>query len=361
MRLINTFLIVIFLFFFNSLNAQTIYYENFESFTIGNISTSSDGQTAGQGGWFAASSLTQQNSMPFNGLFQVQAEVAKGKVITMAPHPYPYALGNTSVRKELNSLVTNRTIGNDVFRLEIDFYTGQQANPLSSSVDFGLGRIFNVNNSATNVIAGFTFDNNTGELKGIHYDDTGTPLPINYLTNLGNNNQPLIVPFNTWVRCVVYADYINNKVVYEIPSLNVFVANDFFVNLLYPSNIISFIPETFSAITYLADTTNSGLPTYKFDNIKITALNKVLSTQEVLSSHFNLYPNPATDIVTITSNENIDVSDIKIYDLTGKLISSQYDNNEKIIQLNVTGLVTGTYLLHLQTNEGLVIKKMIKK
>ncbi|MBA5791241.1 T9SS type A sorting domain-containing protein [Flavobacterium sp. xlx-214] len=361
MRLINTFLIVVFFFFFNSLNAQIIYYENFENFTLGNVSTSSDGQTAGQGGWYTYSQWTYQNNTPYSYLFQIQNEVAKGKVITMAPYPYPYSIGNTSIRKELNTEITNRTIGNDVLKLEVDFYTGQQANPLSSSVDFGLGRIFDVNNSATNVIAGFNFDNNTGELKGTHHDETGTPLPKVYQSPLGNNNQALIVPFNTWVRCVVYADYINNKVVYEIPSLNVFVEKSFFVNVPYPTNKLNHLADSFFAHVKLVEQTNVTLPTYKFDNIKVTALNKVLSTQEVLSSHFNLYPNPATDIVTITSNENIDVTDIKIYDLTGKLISTQYNNNEKIIQLNVTGLVTGTYLLHLQTNKGVAIKKMIKK
>lgn len=356
----NTILLVLTLLFFGSVSAQVLYNEDFENFTIGNVSDSSNGQTAGQGGWFAASSLTQQNSMPFEYLFQIQNEPTKGKVITMAPHPYPYAIGNTSIRKDLKAVINNRTTGNDVIKLKIDFYTAQKANPLSSAIDFGLSRIFNINNSATNVIAGFNFDNDTGELKGTHYDES---LMNNrkYQFNLADNNQPLILPFNTWVCCVVHADYINNKVVFEIPSFGVLVERNFFVDVPYPTNVTNYVPDSFSAITYLGEQTSAKLPTYKFDNIKITALNQVLSTQAVLSSHFNLYPNPAIDFVTITSNKNLKVEQIKVYDLTGKLISSPKFAHEEEIQLNVEKLTIGTYLLHLQTNEGLAIKKLVKK
>lgn len=358
----NTILLVLTLLFFGSVSAQVLYNEDFENFTIGNVSASSDGQTAGQGGWFTASSFTQLNSMPFEYLFQIQNEPTKGKVITMAPHPYPYSIGGTSIRKELNAEITNRILGNNVFKLEIDFYTGiQQGNTVvGSAIDFGLSRIFNINNSATNVIAGFNFDNGTGELKGTHYDES----LINnrkYQFNLADNNQPLILPFNTWVRCVVYADYINNKVVFEIPSLGVLVERNFFVDAPYPTNVTNYLPDSFSAITYLVEQTNATLPTYKFDNIKVTALNQVLSTQEVLSNHFNLYPNPAIDFVTITSNKNLKVEQIKVYDLTGKLISSPKFAHEEEIRMNVEKLTSGTYLLHLQTNEGLVIKKLVKK
>lgn len=355
----NILLIAISFLSFNSLKAQIIYNEDFETFTIGNVSTSSDGQTPGQNGWFVVSSLTQQNSaMSFENLFQIENEPVKGKVITMAPHPYPFTIGSTSIRKDISAAITNRTSGNDVVKLEIDFYTAQQAtNPLSSFIDFGLSKIYNINTADSKVIAGFNYDSNTGELKGTHYDETSSVI---YQFNLGDNNQPLIVPFNTWVHFVVYADYINNKVVYEIPSLNIFVERDFFIDVPYPTNISNYVPESFSAITYLSEQTNATLPTYKFDNLKVTALDQVLSTNEVLSNQFNLYPNPAIDLVTITNQENITVEQIRIYDLTGKLMDTQNFENKAEIQLTVGNLTSGTYLLHLQTNEGSAVKKLIK-
>src|SRR5690606_1153459 len=153
----NILIIAISFLSFNSLKAQIIYNEDFETFTIGNVSTSSDGQTPGQNGWSVVSSLTQQNSaMSFETLFQIENEPLKGKVITMAPHPYPFTIGSTSIRKDISAAITNRTSGNDVVKLEIDFYTAQQAtNPLSSFIDFGLSKIYNINTADSKVIAGF--------------------------------------------------------------------------------------------------------------------------------------------------------------------------------------------------------------
>lgn len=357
----NTIHSLILFLFCCSLSAQELYSENFENFTVGNVSSLSDGQTIGQGGWTAFSHWTHQNETPFSHLFQIENTNTNGKVITMAPHPFPYSSTNTFISRDLNNVVTNRTLGNNIIKLEIDFYTAQQASSLSSNVTFGLGRTSNINNLGANVIGGFTFDNNTGELKGNHHDETSSPIPMNYLYNLGNNNQSLILPFNTWIRCVVYADYISNKLIFQIPTLGVFVEKNFYVTASYPTNITNHAPQLFYAWTVNADSTNSELPTYKFDNIKVTALNDVLSINEIMSTQFNLYPNPSTDLISITTNENITIKQIDIYDLIGKLIDTQSFENKKEIQLNVENLNSGTYLLQLETNVGSIVKKILKK
>src|SRR5690606_29157175 len=103
----------------------------------------------------------------------------------------------------------------------------------------------------------------------------------------------------------------------------------------------------------------------KYDNIKVSALQTlpsyILSTNEQLAAKFNLYPNPATNVVTIANNENRLVNQVVVYDVTGKLISTQSFNEQTEIQLNIENLTSGTYLLHLQTNEGAAVKKLVKK
>src|SRR5690606_36457497 len=98
---------------------------------------------------------------------------------------------------------------------------------------------------------------------------------------------------------------------------------------------------------------------------KITALQSVppyvLSATNFLSEKFNIYPNPASNVVTITNNENMLVNKIEVYNTTGKLINTQNYNNEAELQLNVENLASGTYMLHLQTNEGTAVKKLVKK
>lgn len=345
--------------YFYGLTAQVLYTESFENFTIGNVSTSSDGQTIGQGGWYTYSHWTYQNNTPYSYLFQIQNEAAKGKVITMAPHPYPYSISGTSIRRGIETEIDSRTVGNDVIKLEVDFYTGQQINSLNtfSHIYFGLGaEVEKLQDNYLNVLAGFVFKSDTREIKGTHYNQNAQIMEV----ELGDNNQSFTLPFNTWVRFVVYADYINSKIRYEIPSLGVAVEHDFFVNIPYPTNISNYSPEGFLAWTFYSDPTDNGLPTYKFDNIQVSAINS-LSIQEVLSNQFNLYPNPANNMITITNEEHIIVKQIKIYDLAGKLISTPNFNDQADIQLNIENLASGTYLLHLQTNEGLAVKKMVKK
>src|SRR5690606_39762654 len=118
------------------------------------------------------------------------------------------------------------------------------------------------------------------------------------------------------------------------------------------------------------DNSSNPLSTYirnRYDNIKITALNAVppgviaLSVDDILSEKFNLYPNPATNIVNITNSENMAVQQVMVYDVTGKQLSTQTFNNETEIQLNVENLASGTYMLHIKTNEGVAVKKVVKK
>ena len=105
----------------------------------------------------------------------------------------------------------------------------------------------------------------------------------------------------------------------------------------------------------------------RYDNIKITAISAVppniiaLSTCEQFATKFNLYPNPATNVVNITNAENMLVNQVTIYDIAGKQLSTKKYNNETDIQLNVEHLASGTYMLHLQTKQGTAVKKLVKK
>lgn len=46
--------------------------------------------------------------------------------------------------------------------------------------------------------------------------------------------------------------------------------------------------------------------------------------------------------------------------LAEKNVRLQNYNNEKEMQLNISDLATGTYMLHVKTNQGTVVKKVIK-
>ena len=103
----------------------------------------------------------------------------------------------------------------------------------------------------------------------------------------------------------------------------------------------------------------------KYDNIKLTALNQMpdlkANVKNIISHKFNLYPNPATNIVTLPTNEEVFINQIEIYDTAGKLITTENYTNKAEIQLNVAHLANGTYMLHLTTDKGKAVKKLVKE
>src|SRR5690606_35951710 len=189
------------------------------------------------------------------------------------------------------------------------------------------------------------FQSNQNRIGANYYDTTNIKNII--LKNYGTTS----FPYNTWIKTEMFVDYNTKNVYFYIPTLNLQSTGSFSHNR---------IPENIYSVIYL-----SPLSVVKFDNIKITALQsvppEVLSAANFLAEKFNLYPNPATNVVTITNNENMVVQQVAVYDTTGKLISTQNFSEQAKIQLNVEHLASGTYLLHLQTAQGIAVKKMVKK
>lgn len=62
---------------------------------------------------------------------------------------------------------------------------------------------------------------------------------------------------------------------------------------------------------------------------------------------FEIYPNPASNYVNISSNTALDKCHISIYDITGRLLKhSLFENNNHIV-LDVSQLPTGVYILKM--------------
>lgn len=85
---------------------------------------------------------------------------------------------------------------------------------------------------------------------------------------------------------------------------------------------------------------------YQFDDLSINK-NNYLS--------FNVYPNPSSKTLTITSNEVISL--IEIFDITGKKI---YETN-KTEEINIESLTNGVYILKVYSNDKSSSLKFIKK
>ncbi len=70
---------------------------------------------------------------------------------------------------------------------------------------------------------------------------------------------------------------------------------------------------------------------------------------------FKMYPNPTSDFVKIEIKEGAKINKIDLYDLQGRKVS---DFSPEEMKLDLVGISSGEYLLHVNTELGTVIEKL---
>ena len=73
-----------------------------------------------------------------------------------------------------------------------------------------------------------------------------------------------------------------------------------------------------------------------------------------LSNKVNIYPNPASGVINI--NSQIEIDTVELYDLIGKKVLT---SNQ--IEISIKHLKTGIYLLKITTNKGQLVKRIVIK
>ena len=97
--------------------------------------------------------------------------------------------------------------------------------------------------------------------------------------------------------------------------------------------------------------TSSQISSTAYRNISTVGISENINDKMV-----NIYPNPATNQITIDSNEKIET--IAIMDAMGKTVKTIISTNNTI---DVSNLTKGIYFLQIQTDKGLASKKFIKE
>lgn len=315
-------------------NTQVLLSEDFNSYPTGHLNNDYTGATVGQGGWVV---LGLSNG---SATAMVAAEAGKGNVLTFLIKGTSDGASFKQNNGIVQGLWNNRTIGNNVLKLEYELYG-------LGNFDAFLGLHFFYNNTHyfPLMITRFHSDNPNYYISSRHHSNF---LNLIIMEKYNVNT----FPYNTWIKIEMYIDYTNKKAYTYIPILNLFGV-DSAINIMNPENILFGAAELKPGSVV------------KYDNIKLTALSSVpsyiLSATKIASAKFNIYPNPTTNVVNITNSENMLVEQVTVYDITGKQLSTQTFNNESQIQLNVENLASGTYMLHIQTNAGLAVKKLVKQ
>lgn len=106
------------------------------------------------------------------------------------------------------------------------------------------------------------------------------------------------------------------------------------------------------------DTSNGN---NRFDNITLHGepieVDDV-STKNIEKVHFNVYPNPFNDQVSIQGNDVI--HNITVIDMVGKQVANKNNIHSFNTTLSLENMIKGVYLLRLETNSGIVTKRIVK-
>ncbi len=87
-----------------------------------------------------------------------------------------------------------------------------------------------------------------------------------------------------------------------------------------------------------------------------------LGNQEIISENSTkavIYPNPAKESFTVENKETID--EIKVFDVSGKLIYQSSDMNQSKIQIDSKSWITGTYMVQIKSGERTQLMKVLVK
>lgn len=128
---------------------------------------------------------------------------------------------------------------------------------------------------------------------------------------------------------------------------NLNLQNNPSIQFICTDNIPLSPPDSYSELNYYQDM----LPTSTISNTCST-----LSIKENESSNepvFSIYPNPATDYIKITPEEEI--INVAVFDSTGREINVNTKNN----QIDIRKLNEGVYLMNIETKRRKVFKKVI--
>jgi Secretion system C-terminal sorting domain len=111
-------------------------------------------------------------------------------------------------------------------------------------------------------------------------------------------------------------------------------------------------------IQNISPANTTGVQALFIDNLVISQL---LSSNDVVFNKFLIYPNPVKNSISISNSENINVKSVSISDLNGRVIKTENFSNVSDIKVNVSGLSSGMYLMNINSDQGVVTKKIVKE
>jgi len=101
------------------------------------------------------------------------------------------------------------------------------------------------------------------------------------------------------------------------------------------------------------------------DNIYITRVDDAgtVGIKELKENQIHIYPNPATDEITLVLPGTMKNAELNLYDFSGKELRNFLPTNtsDNSLRISTNGLLSGTYLLRIKTGNDNITHKLIVK
>lgn len=333
-------------------NAQQIVFEDFETMNIGEIGTDITGANPGQGAWGTYTSVGANSDFQF-----VNFDADHGKSVKITGTA---TTGNGKyLFQDVSTDWGTRTTGNDIIEMEYDFYTGGAT---ASKNQHGLV-IFN---NAGKVLAGFLFFPETKMIRAYANLTPGTGANGNYTIRLGGTlgSADILLNADSWYRLGLSYNSATGEIRFKEDNglFDVAITDGMTYGGAALKLVVNGQPDEYDFVNF-AGTGNASSSVAIFDNmnLKFTSSDELLSIgNDVVSSKFSIFPNPANDILNITNADNMLISGITVTDLHGRTIRNVSYDYMANVQVNVSDLASGLYILNVASDKGIATKKFVK-
>jgi len=96
---------------------------------------------------------------------------------------------------------------------------------------------------------------------------------------------------------------------------------------------------------------------FRIDDVKLTGVDPTANTKNEMLDKFKIYPNPVSNGIVYITNQNNDDLNVKIYDITGKMLK----NVKATDKVSIENFASGIYLMKIELNGQSITKKIVVK
>lgn len=296
-------------------NAQeTISFEVSEGFSLGDIN--------GQNGWGTSNLPPNPDNPNFTITDALSSDGSNSFYLEGTNLQYDNGQGQAALLGAFSAADISFT--SDVFEISADFYFTEPTTAGNGSAAYFLTQSVGEELLTTRVV--FSFDNSI------------------YVFNGGNSPEEVgTYEYESWYTFRIVYDFPQGKINYYLDDQHLLEGDAWTGS------------TTVDQLAFLFDNYESG---YYVDNIILN--NDPASTENFAKLGLNVFPNPVSDIVNITSPE-ANIQAVTITDLNGRTVKSINFNNVAETTVDASDLASGIYLMNITANGTVATQKIVKK